>query len=140
MEQMIKQVAHVNIVANDLPACEAFYCGILGMEKAFEFLKEGELLGFYLKAGSNTFIEVFAADQAPATDRLPIKHLCLEVDDLDEVIEAVRAKGWAITDKELGCDHAWQSWITDPTGVQIELHQYTPQSSHFTGKPCIVDW
>jgi glyoxylase I family protein len=140
MEQMIKQVAHVNIVANDLPACEAFYCGILGMEKAFEFLKEGELLGFYLKAGGNTFIEVFAADQAPATDRLPIKHLCLEVDDLDEVIEAVRAKGWAITDKELGCDHAWQSWITDPTGVQIELHQYTPQSSHFTGKPCIVDW
>jgi glyoxylase I family protein len=137
---MIKQVAHVNIVTSDLAACEAFYCGILGMEKAFEFLKDGKLFGFYLKAGANTFIEVFAESQPPATDRLPIKHLCLEVDDLDEVIRLVRGRGWPISDKKLGCDNAWQSWITDPNGVQIELHQYTPQSSHFTGEPCIVDW
>ena len=62
------------------------------------------------------------------------------MDDLDEVIRLVRGRGWPISDKKLGCDNAWQSWITDPNGVQIELHQYTPQSSHFTGEPCIVDW
>jgi predicted enzyme related to lactoylglutathione lyase len=62
------------------------------------------------------------------------------VDDLDAVIRVVRAKGWSITDKKLGCDHAWQSWIADPTGAQIELHQYMPESSHFTGEPCIVNW
>ena len=77
---------------------------------------------------------------ASTTERLPIKHLCLEVADIDEVIQAVRSKGWEISEKKLGGDHAWQSWIADPSGVQIELHQYTPESSHFTGEPCIVDW
>jgi len=69
-----------------------------------------------------------------------IRHLCLEVEDLDATIAEIRMNDWEITDKKFGCDNSWQAWITDPSGVEIELMQYTEESSQFTGKPCDVDW
>lgn len=137
---MIKQLAHINIGAPDLAAAEHFYCKILGMEKGFEFLKDGELYGFYAKAGENTYIEIFIQEKAVKQEEPIIKHLCLEVEDIDAAIASIRNKGWKISDKKMGGDQAWQAWITDPGGVSIELMQYTEESSHFTGKPCIVDW
>ena len=136
---MIKQLAHINILSDDLAKTEEFYCGLLGMKKGFEFLKDGKLFGFYLETGENTYIEVF---QSGAFDcnRPLIHHLCLEVDDLDAVIADVRSKGGEITDKKMGGDKSWQAWMRDPAGVNIELMQYTAESSQFTGNPCIVDW
>jgi catechol 2,3-dioxygenase-like lactoylglutathione lyase family enzyme len=137
---LIKRLAHINIVSNDLAASEHFYCDILGMKKVFEFHKEGELYGFYVAAGETTFIEIFIQDGDANTDRPLIRHLCLETEDLDAVIESVRAKGWAITDKKKGTDQSWQAWVTDPSGVAIEIMQYTKESSQFTGRDCIVTW
>ena len=136
----IKRLAHINIVSNDLAASERFYCDILGMKKSFEFLKDGELYGFYVAAGETTFIEIFSQQEEANTERSIIRHLCLETEDLDAVIESVRAKGWEISDKKKGRDQSWQAWITDPSGVAIEIMQYTENSSQFTGKPCIVNW
>jgi glyoxylase I family protein len=112
----------------------------LGMKKSFEFLKDGELYGFYVEAGETTFIEIFIQEQEANYERPIMRHLCLETEDLDAVIDSVRAKGWEITDKKMGCDQSWQAWITDPSGVTIEIMQYTAESSQFTGKPCIVNW
>ena len=36
---------------------------------------------------------------------------------------------------KLGGDGAWQAWITDPSGVRIELMQYSEDSSQFSGPP-----
>ena len=69
-----------------------------------------------------------------------IPHICFEVDDIDSVIENIRSKGWTITDKRQGGDKAWQAWMSDPDGLPIEVMQYTPESSQFTGNPCIVTW
>lgn len=137
---MIKQLAHISISSYDLSASEHFYCDILEMEKTFEFVKDGELYGFYAGAGQTTFVEVFIKENK--LDRTPsiMRHMCLEVDDLDETITQIREKGWEVTEKTFGCDNSWQAWITDPSGVQIELMQYTNESSQFTGKPCDVDW
>lgn len=137
---LIKQLAHINILADDLAETERFYCDILGMEKGFDFLKDGELFGFYVKAGERTFIEIFHKDYVANTERPLMHHLCLEVEDLDAAIAQIRAKGWEITDKKFGGDNCWQAWITDPSGVKIELMQYTAESSQFNGNPCIVDW
>lgn len=41
--------------------------------------------------------------------------------------------------KRLGGDGAWQAWITDPSGVRIELMQYSEDSSQFSGKPVNLD-
>ncbi len=137
---MIKQFAHINIGSYDLKASEDFYCNILGLKKTFEFIKGGELYGFYAGAGNTTFVEVFLEEERRAATTTLLHHLCLEVEDLETVILEIRMKGWEISDKKFGCDNSWQAWISDPSGVQIELMQYTKESSQFTGKPCNVDW
>jgi len=137
---MIKQLAHINIGSYDLKASEDFYCNILGLEKIFEFIKDGELFGFYAGTGNTTFVEVFLQDEVRESSSSLLHHLCLEVEDLEAAILEIRAKGWEISDKIMGGDNSWQAWISDPSGVQIELMQYTNESSQFTGKPVEVDW
>ena len=137
---MIKQLAHINIGSYDLEASENFYCNILGFDKTFEFIKDGELFGFYAGVGNTTFIEVFLEEMKDKETTILLHHICLEVEDLEAVIAEIREKGWEISDKKLGGDNSWQAWISDPSGVQIELMQYTRESSQFTGKPCVVDW
>jgi catechol 2,3-dioxygenase-like lactoylglutathione lyase family enzyme len=135
-----KRLAHINIGADDLQASEKFYCDVLGMEKTFEFIKEGKPYGFYVNAGNDTYIEVFINEVAVNRERPLLRHICLEVEDIDKAIEEVRGNGWKIGDKKLGCDNSWQAWMKDPSGVDIEVMQYTPESSQFTGAPCNVNW
>jgi catechol 2,3-dioxygenase-like lactoylglutathione lyase family enzyme len=137
---MIKRLAHINIGSHDLKASEDFYCNILGLEKIFEFIKDGELFGFYAGTGNITFVEVFLQDEVRESSSSLLHHLCLEVEDLEAAILEIKSKGWEISDKQLGGDNSWQAWISDPSGVQIELMQYTDESSQFTGKAVEVDW
>jgi len=135
-----KRIAHINIGADDLKAAEHFYCEVLGMEKAFEFIKDGRVFGFYVRSGSDTYIEIFEQNEAANMQRPLLRHFCLEVEDIDTAIAQIRSKGWAIGDKRFGCDKAWQAWMKDPNGVDIEIMQYTAESSQFTGAACHVDW
>lgn len=137
---MLNQLAHVCIMATDLEATERFYCELFGLKKLFHFEKEGEIIGFYIGLENRTSIEVFANVHAKTFKSPVIDHLCLEVEDMDTTIRHVRAHKHEITDKKLGCDNTWQAWMTDPSGVRIELFEYTPESSQFTGKDCVVDW
>jgi len=122
----------------DLDATQAFYCGMLGLEKTFDFVKEGVLYGFYIQLGNGTFLEVFAESAAECPSR--IRHLCFEVEDMDLALQRLDEKGVAHTEKKLGADHTWQTWIKDPDGIDIEFHQYTEKSSQLTGTECRVDW
>lgn len=130
---MFKRLAHVCISATDLAATERFYVDLLGLEKAFDFRRGGEKVGFYLKAGESTFIEVFAQADEPAAARPLIRHFCLEVEDLHAAAAALKSKGVDVCGGKLGGDGAWQAWITDPGGIRIELMQYGENSSRFSG-------
>ena len=136
---LFTRLAHVCIGATDLDASERFYVDLLGMEKAFDFIRAGERFGFYVKAGGTTFIEVFAEKGSPHLDRPIIKHFCLEVEDMDAAVDALRTRGVEVSDKKMGGDNNWQAWITDPSGVRIELMQYNKRSTQFTGKPVILE-
>lgn len=136
---MIKRLAHVCIDAVDLERTEQFYVDLLGMEIAFEFMRRGERIGFYLQAGETTFIEVFAESESHKDGRARLKHFCLEVEDIDAVTGKLSAQGVAVSAKKLGADNAWQAWITDPSGVQIELMQYVQDSAQFTGEAVMLD-
>lgn len=131
---MIKRLAHVCIAAADLERAEQFYVDQLGMAIAFEFMRGGERIGFYLHAGGTTYIEVFAERESPGDGRAGLKHFCLEVDDIDALIAKLNTQGVAVSRKKLGADNAWQAWITDPNGLRIELMQYTEDSAQFTGE------
>jgi catechol 2,3-dioxygenase-like lactoylglutathione lyase family enzyme len=137
---MITRIAHVCIGASDLAATEKFYCTALGLKKKFEFKKLDKTIGFYLDAGNGNFIEVFEAKDLESGRRPALMHLCLEVDDLHATIDKIKQAGVEVTDRKMGCDNSWQAWVSDPSGVNIELHEYTPQSSQVTGKDCAVDW
>ncbi len=134
---MIKQLAHLCIHSNDLAATEKFYFEALGLEKGFTFMKDGNLFGFYIKLGNSTFIEVFKGDLSSEGS---IKHLAVEVDDIDQVIKKLRKAGFEATDKKLGADNTWQCWTEDPNGVKIEFQQYTADSMQLNGGICEVDW
>jgi len=69
-----------------------------------------------------------------------IKHVAIEVSDLDALIAQIRAAGAEVDDKKLGADHSWQAWATDPNGVRIEFHEYTEQSNQLVGGKCVVSW
>ncbi len=135
---MISGIAHVCIEARELEASEAFYRA-LGLERKFAFRRGEEVIGFYLDCGRGTFVEVFHADARPAGPS-PLRHVCLEVEGLDALLERLRAAGIDAGDKTMGCDGSWQAWLTDPDGVAIELHEYTPRSAQRTGADCEVDW
>ena len=68
-----------------------------------------------------------------------MKHICLEVEDIDAVVGQLTAQGVDVSTKKYGADNAWQAWITDPSGVRIELMQYTDVSTQFTGETVTLD-
>lgn len=133
-------IAHLCIFTRDLEQTEAFYCKGLGMKKVFEFMRKGSLYGFYLEMSEGNFIEVFLSDDFETKTTGPMRHLCLETDDIEAAKEKLTLEGIETTSITKGCDNTYQFWFKDPNGIDIELHQYTDQSSQFTGVSCEVDW
>ena len=135
---LVKQFAHICLGATDLKKSEHFYCTTLGLKKKFRFIRDGKEFGFYLDLGNQNYIEIFEQTALAVSEPHPIKHFCLEVDDIQPVIVALRANGYEVSDRELGCDQSWQCWVTDPHGVRIEMHQYTAKSSQTAGQDCVI--
>ena len=135
---MIKGLAHICLSATDLAAVERFYCSCLGFKKTFDFVHGDRVIGFYLKVSQGTYIEVFLQDKIDREAKAPIRHFCLEVDDIDQVGLKLTAEGYKVTAKSLGADQSWQIWTTDPSGVSIEFHQYTDRSCQVTGANCVL--
>ena len=141
---MIRQLAHLNFVTNDLSKIIDFYTNKLDMEVKFTLNnKQGQPFGYYFGCGNTTFLEFF--DQKMATEvwggqvvdltaGTRYKHFCLEVTGLDEFCEQLKRKGVTVTDISMGMDNSRQAWVSDPDGNQIELMEYGPLSSQLTGK------
>ena len=96
---MIKTLAHVCLFSKDLNRSLDFYCGALGLRRHFDFLKDGELFGFYLQIDPHHFIEIFKAGPAEAAGSQRIHHLCLEVDDLQATLAELKARGTQLIDE-----------------------------------------
>ena len=137
---LVRQIAHVCMKTPDLAACEHFYCDVLGLTKAFDFVKNGKRIGLYVEAGARTWIEFFEDAQAPYPTLGAINHFCFEVNSIDEAIKVIRAKGFDITDKKYGVDDTWQAWTNGPSGERIELFEYTEKSAQFVGGDRVADW
>lgn len=142
---MIRQLAHLNFVTNDLEKIIDFYVNKLGMRVKFTLNnKEGLPFGYYFECGNTTFLEFF--DQAMSAEvwggnvnELTIgtryKHFCLEVTGLDEFCENLKSKGVDVSQVSMGMDNSRQAWITDPDGNEIELMEYGHSSLQLTGSP-----
>ncbi len=141
---MIRKLAHLNFVTNDLDKIVDFYVNKLGLKVKFTLDNEkGQPFGYYFECGDSTFIEVF--DQALASEvwggkveklanGTQYRHFCLEVTGLDEYCKELKSKSVEVTAVSLGMDNSRQAWIADPDGNQIELMEYGPSSLQLTGK------
>lgn len=141
---MIRKLAHLNFVTNDLEKIIDFYVNKLDMKVKFTLdTKEGKPFGYYFACGDTTFLEFF--DQKMAVDvwggkveelnnGTRYKHFCLEVTGLDEFCKSLKSKGVGVTEITMGMDNARQAWIADPDGNQIELMEYGPDSLQLTGQ------
>jgi len=137
---VFSRIAHVCLRVKNLDASIDFYTK-LGFTKRFAFNKNGALFGVYLEFGKGNFIEIFkdtARRNTGAAGRLA--HFCLETPDIDAVMKSLSSRGIEYTPKKLGTDSTYQIWLKDPDGNEFEIHQYTPESSQFTGKNVEADW
>lgn len=139
---MIRKLAHLNFVTNDLDKIIDFYVNKLGLRVRFTLNnREGKPFGYYFECGDTTFLEFF--DQAMAAEMwggtvealnigTRYKHFCLEVTALKEFCEMLKSKGVAVSEIAMGMDHSLQAWIADPDGNAIELMEYGPSSMQLT--------
>jgi catechol 2,3-dioxygenase-like lactoylglutathione lyase family enzyme len=126
---MIKGIAHTCYRVKDLTCAIQFYCDAFGLKQAFEFLdKKGKMIGVYIHVGGRNFIELFEGDVSNLKITGSYRHLCLEVDDIEALVRKLRERGIEVSDPKMGDDGSWQSWLSDPDGNRIELHQYTGES------------
>jgi catechol 2,3-dioxygenase-like lactoylglutathione lyase family enzyme len=139
---VIRKLAHINFVTNDLEKIIDFYVNKLGMKVKFTLdNKEGKPFGYYFTCGDTTFLEFFDQKMAAevwggSVQELNIgtryKHFCLEVTGLEEFCKTLKERGVEVTDIKLGMDNSYQAWIKDPDGNEIELMEYTVSSLQFS--------
>jgi len=140
---VIRKLAHLNFVTNDLSKIIDFYVNKLGMKIKFTLNnREGKPFGYYFACGDTTFLEFF--DEAMAVEMwggkveelnngTRYKHFCLEITGLDEFCEMLKSKGVPVSEISLGMDNSCQAWIADPDGNAIELMEYGSSSLQLTG-------
>jgi catechol 2,3-dioxygenase-like lactoylglutathione lyase family enzyme len=130
---ILTNIAHVAFHVKDMEKSIEFYCGALGLTKAFELHDDaGKPWIVYLKVCDRQFIELFhngVGQAQPMTKQAGYHHFCLGVDDIAAFAESLHRKGLFLDKKPTqGKDTNYQMWIKDPDGVDIELMQLSPQS------------
>jgi lactoylglutathione lyase len=128
---VIKGIGHAAFAVQDLERSLAFYCRGLGLREAFRLYDDrGRTWIVYLHIQGLDFLELFPEPQRPAATGSPsYRHLCLLVDDLDETLRELAARGVQPDGPpRQGKDRNRQAWLTDPDGNRIELMEIAPDS------------
>jgi catechol 2,3-dioxygenase-like lactoylglutathione lyase family enzyme len=128
---LIKRLAHICLGAVDLPKTIDFYCRLLGCRIVHEFRNpRGELYGVFLLVNNGTFLEFFQ-ETAPKPPGGAFRHLCFEVEDINQAGESLRQAGFEVKIDRGKTDGALQCWVKDPDGNQVEFHQYDQKSVQY---------
>jgi lactoylglutathione lyase len=135
---MIRRLAHLCLVTDNLDAMVEFYSKKLGLPVKFAFKNaDGQIFGYYLDCGDSTFLEIFdrvlkgkqwGGGKDPLKKGNQYDHLCMEVTGLKDLKAALEKKGVKLTDIKEGMDHSLQSWTSDPDGNPMELMEYSTRS------------
>jgi len=126
----ISAIGHVAIRVKDVARTLAFYSDRLGFTEIMRLDRDGRLWLIYLRITDDQYLEIFPdaeGERAPPREANGLNHLCLTVDDLDDVIAQLAERGVPLSQaKKVGPDGNLQAWIEDPDGNRIELMQMAP--------------
>ena len=105
----------------------AFYTALgyaeLGVVPETEF---GSLTMLQLPGDPFVSLELVHDPARPVRDTGAVNHLVIQVDDLDETIAGLAARGLAAEPPAEPGPGIRTSWLTDPDGYRIELVQWPP--------------
>jgi len=125
---MLKRLSHACLGSANLPKTIAFYREFVGCEVAHEFRNAaGELYGVFLSCRNGTFLEFFNEQQPKPAGGL-FRHLCFEVDNIEDMATVARKHGLTVEIKRGRTDHILQFFVYDPDGNMIEFQQHDRQS------------
>ena len=137
---VVKALHHVALSVRDLDRSIAFYCGLLGMEKLHQVSFGGETMELItrlphargraamLRVGGQN-IEIFEFSEpipkAPEVQRPVcdhgISHFCVEVDDLEQEYERLKAAGVEFHCAPQPFGNMKSTYARDPDGNVFEL-------------------
>lgn len=132
-KRLIQGLGHVALHVMDMEKSLAFYCGVLGCEKAFDIEREdGTPWIVYVKVPDGRFIELFYGGQekgASMPNQAGFAHLCFEVASVQQVADVLVANAAPLDiPPQQGLDLNDQCWSHDPDGNPIEFMQIHPDS------------
>ena len=122
---IVKRVQHVSIPIpmGGADQVRAFYTGVLGIpEKSVPKELDAARLTWFAVGEDEHEIHCYVDDDYK--ERSTAQHLCLEVDDIDELRRQVSAAGVQI-DETIPVHNRPRFFVRDPFGNQIELTQIT---------------
>ena len=125
---MLMRLSHACLGSTNLPRTIAFYRELVGCQVAHEFRNAaGEIYGVFLSCRNGTFLEFFNEQQPKPPGGL-FRHLCFEVDDVEDMAAVARRHGLTAEIKRGRTDHILQFFIHDPDGNMVEFQQHDRQS------------
>ena len=142
---MIRKLAHLCLVTDQLDAMIDFYTKKIGFNIKFIFRNaDGQVFGYYLETGDTTFVEIFdrvlkhkqwggTSELKPLKFGDQINHFCFEVTGMKEHIAQVESRGVKIRNVKTAMDFSHQAWTSDPDGNLIEFMEYTAESWQLVG-------
>ena len=109
-------IHHVSLCVKDEDEAVRFYTEVLG----FEVLPRPDFGfgGYWLETGRGQ-VHLIQSDNVPQGSH----HFALQVEDMDEVVEAIRAKGWKVDPVPHMQGAGLQAFLHDPSGNLIELNE-----------------
>jgi catechol 2,3-dioxygenase-like lactoylglutathione lyase family enzyme len=113
-------VDHVSINVPDVPAALDFYTNVLGLVQNFE-RPDFDFAGAWLDVGPGGQQVHLLGFPTPENKG---QHFALLYEDLDSVVEGLRAHGLEVSDPVPSGPNRHQAFLTDPWGNRIELHQH----------------
>lgn len=117
----IRRVDHVNIVTADLEATRAFFVDNLGLTVGPR--PPFEIPGYWLYAGESAVVHLQVALKTVGSSvDSALNHFAFDVDDLDAILERLRANGVAFREARVPGSAVRQAFLFDPNGVRVELN------------------
>lgn len=125
---MFKRIDHIELVTAQPERAIDFYTGVLGFRVRSRDTVPGGLQLVYLDLGGTTVELITYSEMTPAPraegERLGYRMMALEVDDLDQALAELKAKGIEPSWGPRRRPSYARAEIRDPDGNSIELRQW----------------
>jgi lactoylglutathione lyase len=125
----VKKLLHTRMRVSDMDQTVNFYTNVLGLEVLERKVSpRGSHLAFLKVPNSEELIELCSfPPSGPVKVQEDLVHLAFEVDNLDQTIETLNAKGIKITDGPTQTSSGSRFiFINAPDGYEIELIERPP--------------